>query len=198
MGYSTQFKGKLKFTTDIPLTTFKYLQSILGEDCRDHPEWNAGKLTYIDLQVTDDFEGIEWNGSEKTYDLVDKINLIIKLMKEKYPKFGLTGELLAQGEDIDDRWILKMEDNIAIQKEIVIDDGNKCYIIVEDSWEYNDEYYYQPKDESYILHENKLFTKTEALKICEEMNSKCSLTRYDDWEEKEVKIKPYHIIKIEI
>ena len=75
-------------------------------------------LSYIDLQLTDDFSGLEWDGSEKTYDLVEKVNLIIENMRLKYPDFGLTGELLAQGEDNGDVWILAMENGKAKHKKI--------------------------------------------------------------------------------
>lgn len=44
-------------------------------------------------------------------------NFLIDKMKEKYPEFGLTGKLIAQGEDIDDRWELVIENGRAVKKE---------------------------------------------------------------------------------
>lgn len=118
MGYSTQFEGELKFTTDLKASELAELSKFLGADCREHPEWGASELSYIDLELTDDFSGLKWDGSEKTYELVEKINLVIENMQKKYPDFGLTGELLAQGEEVGDIWKLSMENNIAHQREI--------------------------------------------------------------------------------
>jgi hypothetical protein len=38
---------------------------------------------------------IKWNGAEKTYDMVQLVNLVIRFMKEKHPDFELTGKFLA-------------------------------------------------------------------------------------------------------
>lgn len=115
MGYTTKFKGELKFTTKLTPKQLTKIKSFLGEDCRNHPEWNKNNLTYIDLELLDDLSGLKWNGSEKTYDLVEKVNLIIEEMQKEYSQFGLTGKLIAQGEDIEDRWCLKIIDGKAIQ-----------------------------------------------------------------------------------
>lgn len=125
MGYNTQFRGKLSFTKGTTVAALSKLNRFLGEDCRDHPEWGAKHLTYIDLKLTSDFSGIEWDGSEKTYDLCEKINLVIDKMREEYPNFGLEGELLAQGEDFEDRWMLKIKNGKAIRVDVTII-GQKC------------------------------------------------------------------------
>lgn len=120
MGYSTDFLGELKFTTDLTTKQLGEVKAFLGEDCRDHPEWGRTDLSYIDLELLDDFSGLKWDGAEKTYDLPDKINIIIEEMRKKYPEFGLEGKLLAQGEDFNDRWSLIMENGIAVKRDIVI------------------------------------------------------------------------------
>jgi len=120
MGYSTEFRGELKFTKELTASQLAKVKSFLGEDCRDHPEWNATDLTYIDLEFNDDFSGLRWDESEKSYGLVEKVNLIISEMKKKYSDFSLSGELLAQGEDLEDRWLLKMENGKALQIDITI------------------------------------------------------------------------------
>jgi len=118
MGYSTDFSGKLLFTKELKASELAELNNFLGKDCREHPEWGNANLSYIDLQLTKDFFGLEWDGSEKTYDLVEKTNLVIENMRIKYPDFGLTGKLLAQGEDIGDAWILAIENGKAKHKKI--------------------------------------------------------------------------------
>lgn len=115
MGYTTEFRGQLYFKNELTGFQILRLKSFLGEDCRDHPEWGRTDLTYIDLRITKDGTGIEWDGSEKTYDLVEKINLIIEEMNKDFP-FELVGNLLAQGEENDDNWIISIENGKAIEK----------------------------------------------------------------------------------
>lgn len=125
MGYSTDFTGELKFTKELKATELAKLKTFMGEDCREHPEWNATNMTYIDLEISDDFSGLKWDGSEKTYDLVEKVNLIISEMKKDFPDFGLEGSLFAQGEDSTDRWVLLIDNGIAIEKKVALK-GKKC------------------------------------------------------------------------
>ena len=119
MGYSTDFSGVLTFKEELTATQLNKLNSFLGEDCRNHPEWEASAgLYYVDLELTEDFSGIKWNGAEKTYDMVDIVNMILTNMRKVIPDFNLEGKLLAQGEDIDDRWELVMEDGLAVRREV--------------------------------------------------------------------------------
>ena len=120
MGYSTDFTGELTFVNDPTAKQLAKLKSFMGEDCRDHPEWGSKNYTYIDLEITEDFTGIQWDGSEKTYDLPEKINMIIREMREDFPNFGLEGKLEASGESFDDRWYLVMVNGVATKKEIVL------------------------------------------------------------------------------
>ena len=122
MGYDTKYQGTLYFKEELLSSELARLNSMLGEDCRDHPEWGVnGHLTYIDLELNDDFNGIQWNGSEKTYDLDEKINLVINFMKTINSRFGLTGKLLCQGEDVDDRFEIVAQENGYV-KHIKLDD----------------------------------------------------------------------------
>jgi hypothetical protein len=119
MGYSTEFSGELLFTTPMTGPMLAEIQKFLGEDCRDHPEWGQRNLTYIDLELNDDYTGLRWDGAEKTYDLEAKVQLIIDNMCKKFPEFGLEGSLTAQGDDMDDRWILKVEGNKVSKVDVV-------------------------------------------------------------------------------
>ena len=123
MGYSTDFSGELRFVHEATVPQLALLNTILGEDCRDHPEWKAGGLYRVDLELTEDFTGIRWNGAEKTYGMVDIVNLILRLMKEKWPDFGFYGHMVAQGEDIEDRWTLVIDDAGKAGKEPVVVGG---------------------------------------------------------------------------
>lgn len=120
MGYTTKFEGELLFTKELIESQLAKLKTFLDKDCREHPEWESEHLTYIDLELNDTFSGLKWTGAEKTYDLTEKVNLVIKEMQKDYPDFGLEGELIADGEGIDDRWVLKVENNKATKQKIVV------------------------------------------------------------------------------
>lgn len=120
MGYTTTFKGELKFTSELNAKQLAKVKSFFGEDCRDHLEW-GGEGSYIDLQLTDDFTGIQWDsGTEKNNGMVSHINVIIREMQKEMPGFGLSGQMIAQGEDPEDRWICKIENGFAVEKKVEI------------------------------------------------------------------------------
>lgn len=122
MGYHTDFSGKLSFTRPLTSEQKTYLNTILGERCVNHPEWNAPHLRYgVDLKLLDDESGLKWNGAEKTYDMDQIVQLVIRLMQEKFPDFGLTGKLIAQGESIDDLWQLYIENGEVKTKDLAIE-----------------------------------------------------------------------------
>lgn len=127
MGYNTKFKGELKFKTEITVQALGALNAMLGEDFRDHKEWAkfgaTDRLSYIDLKLTNKFDGLRWNNeTEKTYDLEKIVTAVIAIMRENYPDFSLTGSLNAQGEEAEDRWDLVMnaEGTIASKKKVPI------------------------------------------------------------------------------
>lgn len=114
MGYTTKFDGELKFSTPINDKQICALVDILGEDCRDHDGWvePGSYMSYIDLEFVNPEEptGICWDGSEKTYEMARCVNLVTRLMRERWPDFKLTGFLSAQGEEVGDVWVLKMDE----------------------------------------------------------------------------------------
>lgn len=109
MGYSTDFKGTLKFVDEPTVKQIAALNKILGEDRRDHPDWptNDEYFFHINLELTEEMDGIRWNGSEKTYCMDHVINLVIEVMQRTWPNFYLTGKLFAQGEEAGDvYWVV--------------------------------------------------------------------------------------------
>lgn len=122
MGYTTQFEGRLDFTSEPTLAQVRHLKGMFGADCRDHPEWNPPKYAgYIDLRLTDDMLGIEWDDeTEKCSDMADLLNVVIDQTRKHWPDFGLKGSLIAQGEDLDDRYLVVIgEDGRATRQKIV-------------------------------------------------------------------------------
>ncbi len=120
MGYLTYFDGVLEFDCDMNLKRdFGKLKSILGHDAREHPEWNCKDDIYISLCLTDDLDGIEWNGDEKTDNMVDVVNTVITEMKKINPDFKLKGFMRAQGENPDDQYFIQIDGSgIAVRKDM--------------------------------------------------------------------------------
>ena len=122
MWYCTTFKGKLSFADNITVKELTKIKTFLWEDCRDHPEWGTQQLTYIDLELCEDLSWLIWDGSEKTYDLVDKVNLIITEMRKEFPWFSLSGKLQAEWEEQWDTWTLEIQSNwFAVKVDPTID-----------------------------------------------------------------------------
>jgi len=113
MAYTTKFKGALKFTNTISMPEVIELKTILGE-------YNDRLDTYVDFELLSDYSGIKHNNAEKSYKTVEAVNLIITHMHKKFPDFGLSGRLLAQGEEIGDVWYLVIKDNVAIEERIIV------------------------------------------------------------------------------
>lgn len=111
MGYSTRFQGTLQFTKELTIQQAADLDEILEEDLRDRPDLKPGNVTYIDLEFVKGYKGLKWNGAEKTYHMKEAIELLLRHMRSKYPDFGLMGTLKAQGEEIDDRYQIVVEND---------------------------------------------------------------------------------------
>ena len=84
----------------------------------EHSEWGSVDFYWINLELNEDCSGLRWNGSEKTYDMVNVVNFILEQMRKDDPDFGLEGEMIAQGEEIYDRWTLVIKDGIACEKQV--------------------------------------------------------------------------------
>jgi hypothetical protein len=134
MGYSTDFEGELLFKDKIDVEMIMTLGNMMGEDCRDHPEWEVEDPTYtsmdLELAYGDSVVpyGIRWDGSEKTYNMDAAINVIITEMRKLDPDFTFKGEMYASGEEDDDRW-----------KIVICDDGFAKRIDGEVTVVYEDE-----------------------------------------------------------
>jgi len=121
MGYATKFTGILKFTKELKASEIAYLSKMLGIDFREAPgllrliDAVAPSQYAVDLEFTKDYSGLQWSGIEKSYNMEKQVELVIRYMQSRFPDFGLEGHMYAQGEDIDDSWILSIKDNKVIK-----------------------------------------------------------------------------------
>lgn len=114
MGYSTQFKGELKFTREPTAKELAFIKSMFHVDDEQAKELGlvgAEHISYVQFEFTDGFDGIRWDGSEKFYKAVEAVNFVIDNAKAHCNGLSLTGSLAAQGDEPDDRWILVIGDD---------------------------------------------------------------------------------------
>lgn len=114
MGYSTKFDGRLTFRRPPTPAEIMFLNNMLGEDCRDHPSWGAQDATYIDLELTEHADALIWSGAEKTYGMIEAVNILTTQMRVEFPGFSFDGGFNAQGDEAGDVWQLIIDvDGIA-------------------------------------------------------------------------------------
>lgn len=115
MGYSTDFTGTLTVQSGFSDAEIASLNTFFYTDMRDLPD-NAYPGPdgahypgyHCDLEASD--KGLEWNGSEKTYDLAEWVEWVLTHRTELVGK-TVNGTLQAEGERPPDRWELVVEDN---------------------------------------------------------------------------------------
>ena len=135
MWYTTTLHWQLDFNPAITnLEEIRTLRTLLGQDLRELKEtdpvadglqrklnesvskdskFKSINLSYIDFELTSKLDWIQWDWSEKFYDIVEKTQFIIDYMRHYYPHFGLSGSIECQWEEFEDRWLLVVKDNIA-------------------------------------------------------------------------------------
>ena len=122
MGYDTEYAGELKFKRDLTGPELSRLKLIL-----DNKVNYKGENFWINLEILEDFSGLEWNGNEKTYPLDEAVTALIEEMQEHVPDFDLEGEMTAQGEMIGDLWKFTVKESKAVRITVLIDgDIIKC------------------------------------------------------------------------
>jgi hypothetical protein len=127
VGYTTEFEGVLKFTNPLTAEQEIYLTEMLGIDPDDKPQFKqSSRLSYIQYDLAPDKSGIQWDGNEKFYYAENACNFIIENMKARFPDFGLVGELLAQGEEFCDIWMLAIVDGVAKRIDLKIGGHVTC------------------------------------------------------------------------
>ncbi len=88
MGYTTRFKGVLKFKTEPTVKELAHLKKVMATDFPDG---------YCDLVITDDFTGLEWDThTEKTYYLATHAYFFALLA----PHTGHSLTVEKRGEDL--------------------------------------------------------------------------------------------------
>lgn len=106
MGYTTKFTGYIKIEPPAPSGVVYELKRFFDER-HDRRHWPS---YYCDFSISHDGKILAWNGSEKSYQMDAWMEVLIE---EFFEPNGhtLNGELLANGTDPGDVWMLRVKDN---------------------------------------------------------------------------------------
>jgi hypothetical protein len=110
MGNSISYTGEFFFTTELSDAQRERLESyfdIVGIDGISHK-------AHIAFEYTLNEDGIQWTVTDHNYYIDEILNYLIDSMQIEYPDFGLEGEMLVQGEDVNDRYLITIVDGRAI------------------------------------------------------------------------------------
>lgn len=130
MGHYQNVTGELNFPDTLSKEAIQKLEELLDPDIEY--EIVGEKYTfaqYMDLEL-DYLNRIVWNGgcSGKSEMSHNTINHLIKLMKEDFPDFSLTGSMrVIDLEDFPDHYFIDMIDNVAVKVPLeMIRKGSVC------------------------------------------------------------------------
>ncbi len=117
MGYTTDFEGILKINRSLTIKDLREFEKI-----RDKSSWGTdpnypnSPESYCQWEITEDGEGLQWDGGEKFYDYVDWLEYLIKFFFA--PRgYILTGQIEWNGEDKNDIGKITVLNNIVSTKE---------------------------------------------------------------------------------
>lgn len=127
MSYDTKYNGILLFNKELTTKQLCFLSTFLRKNTENHPEWSKykgyGELMTkhggsIDLEISSDFLGLQWNGRGSNYNMVEAITFLINAMKTVVDDFTLTGQFDCRGEELDDIWTLIIENDEAKRMDV--------------------------------------------------------------------------------
>ena len=111
MGYDTRFKGAITIEPPCDLE----LYNRVNDYCRDEDKVRDGKNVpdygWCDWLVSKDGKAIgHYEETEKSYEMEAWLRVLVR---DFFAPAGrvLNGSMLAQGEDMEDRWCLNVKDN---------------------------------------------------------------------------------------
>jgi len=111
MGYHTKFQGHISIEPALDDDDYEWLSEL--HETR-HEDKNFPGY-YCQWQSNRKGTQLSWDGEEKFYDSVEWMTYIVNHLKDKYT---FNGKILAQGEEMNDRWVLTITDNIISVKDV--------------------------------------------------------------------------------
>ncbi len=116
MGYSTDYAGEIRIA-NLNLDRVRTLQKYFGEDKRDLDPVPKVDFYHFNIELNDELTALKWDGSEKTSYLEQMLNF---LKEAAGLEFQEGDQILAQGEEATDRYLITIENNTAVTKTIQV------------------------------------------------------------------------------
>lgn len=113
MGYTTDFSGKFNFDKPLDAETYLKLKDFVDEG-HVGPEFPTYSR-YCQWTPTKDRLSLEWDGGEKFYEYEKWLAYLIETFI-KPAGYVLNGRVKWQGEEMDDRGILGVTDNVLVAR----------------------------------------------------------------------------------
>lgn len=129
MGYSTHYKGTIRIY-NLDLERVRILNLYLGKDKREivqHiPPGEDLPFTFFSVELNEEMTALQWDGAEKTYGMLEMLNFL-RLIAQL--EFGEGDNMVCQGDEIEDRYILVVENNEVIKRAIISESqGSDVYV----------------------------------------------------------------------
>lgn len=132
MGYSTKFEGTIGIE-GLDINGLRKISALIEDNAPEDSfpalvkkyggKYRAGRFYYLDVELTGSLDGIKWNGSEKTGDMVAILNLIQEACGLTYREGD---KMTAQGEEWDDRYEVVIVGGVAVKRELPIGKAATC------------------------------------------------------------------------
>jgi hypothetical protein len=106
MGYTTTFEGRMRLSPTLTVAQKHDLNSFCEDRHGGNTQVDPGFPGFWCDWMTDG-EYLQWNGNEKSYDMAAWLE---ELISRYFRPWGVTvsGKILAQGEDLSDRWTMEV------------------------------------------------------------------------------------------
>lgn len=114
MGYHTEFYGHFDISPALPPEKIKELNDFCEQYHNEDEQRRLGiKFSYnCDWQFSEDGTKMAWNGCEKSYEMLQWANVLLKRM----PGHELAGTIRADGEEYGDVWLMVAEGRKVVRK----------------------------------------------------------------------------------
>ncbi len=126
MGYSTDYQGQIRIN-NLDLERVRILNLYLGKDKRDlnllKEDFEALPFYFFNVELNVGMTALQWDGSEKTYGMLEMLNF---LREKATLEFGEGDNMVCQGEEGPDRYLLVVENNEIVKKTELVGRSASC------------------------------------------------------------------------
>jgi hypothetical protein len=131
VGYQTEVSGRFEIKgRELTAADWRAIKNLFWEAHDYESDWHKdfdcskGEPHYMQLELTKDLLGIQWDGSEKFYEIVSAVNFVIQNIKPM--GLYLEGQFECQGEDATDHYFIVIGDDGYARQAEATPKGKQC------------------------------------------------------------------------